>query len=258
MADEIVLEHQGEISTLTLNRPQSFNAINSAMASAFLTTINAVSARPETRVLIVQGAGKAFMAGGDVAQFEQAPETVLPEILEPMHNAMKALTELPIPVLASVRGAVAGAGLSLMLACDLVIASETCKVSFAYTKLGASCDLGCSWALPRVVGMRKALEIVLLAEPISADEAKTLGLINQLVADTELAERTQLLAQRLADSAPIALAELKQLLRQSHQRSFSAQLEAERQSFTKCLASQDFKEAVAGFLQKRPVHFKGI
>lgn len=258
MGDEVLLVHQGAISTLTLNRPQAFNAINSALAKAFSEAIDEVAQREQTRVLVIQGNGKAFMAGGDVPQFNQAPETVVPELIEPMNHAILTLRQLSIPVLASVQGAIAGAGISLMLACDLAIGSDTAKVNFAYTKLGASCDLGISWTLPRVVGLRKALEIALLAEPLSAQQALDLGLFNQLVPADELEKVTQSMALRLAQSAPIALAELKALMQQSFNNDLAAQLEAEKQSFAKCLKSADFKDAVVGFLEKRPVVFKGI
>lgn len=253
----VLLEHRGPISTLTLNRPEALNAIDSALARDYLAACQAVAGRTETRVLVLRAEGRAFMAGGDIGQFAAAPQTVIAELVEPMGQAVELMLGLPIPVLGSVSGVAAGAGVSLMLACDLVLAADSLKLSFAYGKLGASCDLGISWTLPRIVGLRKALEIALLGEPLDAATALSLGLVNRVVAQERLAEETAVLAERLSQGAPLAMAELKRLFNHSLQADLGQQLAAERDAFQRCMASADFAEGVASFLGKRPAHFQG-
>ncbi|MNP29896.1 Methylmalonyl-CoA decarboxylase [compost metagenome] len=227
------------------------------MAGAFLDACRAVADRPQTRVLVISGEGRAFMAGGNVAQFQSTPQQVCEQLIEPMHQALLLLAQLPVTVLASLHGAVAGAGMSLALACDLAIAADNCRFNFAYSRLGASCDLGMSWHLPRLVGLRNALQIALLSDPLDATQAFGLGLVNQVVPFAELEQYTQALAERLAGAAPIAQGLLKQLLRRSGERDFGEQLQAEQQAFARCIASSDFHEGVDAFLQKRPANFGG-
>jgi 2-(1,2-epoxy-1,2-dihydrophenyl)acetyl-CoA isomerase len=253
----LVLEHAGTISHLRFTRAESLNAIDSSMATAFLEACRSVADRPQTRVLVISGEGRGFMAGGNVAQFKSAPQHVAEQLIEPMHAALLLLAQLPITVLASVHGAVAGAGMSLALACDLTIAADNSRFTFAYPKLGASCDLGMSWHLPRLVGLRNALQIALLGDPLDAMQALSLGLVNQVVPLAELEQHTQALAERLASAAPIALGQLKALMRSSSESSFGEQLQAEQQAFDRCIASEDFQEGVDAFLQKRPALFKG-
>lgn len=251
----ILLEHSGAISRIRFNRPDALNAINSEMAAAFLKACQDVASRRETRVLVLSGQGRGFMAGGDIAQFREAPETIVGELIEPMNQAMLLLSELDVPVVASLQGAVAGAGMSIALACDLAVAASNCRFNFAYLKLGASCDLGGSWHLPRLVGLRKALEIALLNEPIDAQQALALGLVNRVVPGEQLEEVTQCFVERLAAAAPQAQGQMKRLMRQSFARDLDHQLEAEKAAFARCAQSADFQEAVSAFVEKRPPRF---
>ncbi|MFC3608843.1 enoyl-CoA hydratase/isomerase family protein [Stutzerimonas tarimensis] len=253
----ILLHHQGPVSTIRFNRPEAMNAINSEMAAAFLSACQEVAARRQTRVLVLTGEGRGFMAGGDIAQFRDTPDSVVPDLIEPMNQAMLLLSELDVPVVASVQGAVAGAGMSIALACDIVIAASNTNFNFAYLKLGASCDLGASWHLPRLVGLRTALEIALLNEPIDATQALTLGLVNKVVPSSQLASVTECLVGRLSRSAPVAQGQLKRLMRQSFARDLDHQLEAEKIGFSRCMDSPDFQEAVSAFLEKRQANFGG-
>lgn len=253
----VLLENHGPICNIRFNRPQALNAIDSALASAFLDACQSVANNPATRVVVLSGEGRGFMAGGDIAQFRDAPGTVSASLIEPMNQALQLLTRLHAPVIGSLHGPVAGAGMSIALACDLVIAADNCRFNFAYLNLGASCDLGASWHLPRVVGLRRALEIALLSESLDAEHALKLGLINQVVPRYQLASATQALAERVAGSAPLAQGLLKQLMRQSFDHDFSSQLAAEQQAFDRCIATADFSEAVSAFLEKRPARFSG-
>lgn len=253
----ILLESNGPIRHIRFNRPQALNAIDRSLASAFLETCRQLADDPEVRVIVLSGAGRGFMAGGDIAQFRDAPASVPNTLIEPMNQALLLLSRMDAPVLACLHGPVAGAGMSLALACDLAIAADSTRFNFAYLNLGASCDVGASWNLPRLVGLRKALEIALLSEPINADEALRLGLVNRVVPDDELETATLALAQRLTAASPKAQGLLKRLLRDSSQNSFACQLEVEKAAFTACLQTEDFLEAVNAFLEKRPASFSG-
>jgi 2-(1,2-epoxy-1,2-dihydrophenyl)acetyl-CoA isomerase len=253
----LLYRRNGAIARIRFNRPEVLNAIDATMALAFRDACRAIADDPEVRVVILSGEGRAFMAGGDVAQFRDDPAAIPATLIDPMHEGLRLLTELPAPVLASLHGAVAGAGMSLALACDLAVAAEGTKFNLAYAKLGASCDLGASWSLPRLVGLRRALEIALLCETMDAAEALRLGLVNRVVPPETLAAETERLAVRLASGAPIANGCLKRLLRASLSRDLPTQLQEERDSFARCAASQDFDEAVVAFLEKRPASFQG-
>lgn len=253
----VLLDFDGPICSIRFNRPQALNAIDTSLARDFLLACREVAARPDVRVLVLSGEGRGFMAGGDIAQFRDAPETVCATLIEPMNEALQLLASLDAAVLGSLHGPVAGAGLSMALACDLTIGADNCRFSFAYLALAASCDLGASWSLPRLVGQRRAMEIALLGEPVDAAGALQLGLLNRVVPADQLADATRALAGRLAQNAPLAQGQLKKLLRQSFERDMGQQMEAEKQAFGRCIASTDFREAVSAFLEKRPAKFSG-
>ncbi|SFB35604.1 Enoyl-CoA hydratase [Collimonas sp. OK607] len=249
--------NDGAIARIVFNRPEALNAIDTTMASAFHDACLCISADPMIRVVVLSGAGRAFMAGGDIAQFRDDPQSIPTTLIDPMHEGLMVLTSLKVPVVASLQGAVAGAGLSIALACDLAIAAEGTKFNFAYSNLATSCDLGASWSLPRLVGLRRALEIALLPEAINTVSALQIGLINQIVPADNLVDATDALAQRLASGPTVAYGMLKRLMRESLGNSLGTQLNAERASFSACATTSDFKEAVVAFLEKRPPTFKG-
>ena len=253
----VLLEREGAIARIRFNRPDVLNAADRALALAFRDASLVIAADPSVRVVVLSGAGRAFMAGGDVAQFRSDPGSVPEALIDPLHEGLLCLSRLQAPVIASVRGAVAGAGLSLALGCDLAIAADDTRFNFAYTKLGTSCDLGASWHLPRVVGQRKALEIALLCEPLDAEQALALGLVNRVVPAQYLETATQHLALRLAAGAPIAQGLVKRLLAAAWSRDLPAQLDAERSAFAHCATTRDFAEGVSAFLGKRAPQFDG-
>lgn len=253
----VKIRHEDGITHLRLNRPQALNAIDSSMAQAFLQACEACAADPDLRVLVISAEGRAFMAGGDIAQFREDAQSIPATLIRPLHEAVQILASLRAPVIASVHGAVAGAGMSLALACDLAIAADNTRFNLAYVNLGTSCDLGASWSLPRLVGLRRALEIALLSEPIDAATALQLGLVTRVVAAERLEDETAALAKRLAATAPAGVATLKRLMRDSFDRDLRAQLAAEEQGFAACAATADFAEAVSAFLEKRAPRFSG-
>jgi len=254
----LICERDGAVARIRFNRPGVLNAADSALASAFRDACHTVTADPAVRVVVLSGEGRAFMAGGDIAQFRDDPQSVPETLIDPMHEGLMCLSRARAIVIASVHGAVAGAGMSLALGCDLAIAAEDTRFNFAYAKLGASCDLGGSWHLPRLVGLRRALDIALLCDTVDANQALQMGLINRVVPAAALADETDKLALRLASGAPMAQGIIKRLMRDSHQRDLAGQLQAEREGFAACVATQDFSEAVAAFLAKRPASYKGF
>jgi 2-(1,2-epoxy-1,2-dihydrophenyl)acetyl-CoA isomerase len=253
----VIYRREGAIAYITLDRPEVLNAINADLARDFLATCREVSTDKEIRVVVINAAGRAFAAGGDLAQFRQDPLSVPEVLIDPMHEAILLLSRLQAPVIASLHGAVSGAGMSLALACDLAIAADNTRFNLAYAKVGASCDLGASWNLPRLVGMRRALEIALLSDTLDADEALRLGLVNFVVAPDALVDQTLQLATRLAESPSVALGILKRLIRSSFNADLAEQLGAERAGFARCSETEDFREGVAAFLDRRPAVYKG-
>ncbi|CAN5338694.1 enoyl-CoA hydratase/isomerase family protein [soil metagenome] len=248
------------VATIRFNRPQAMNALDVPMAEALLATVTALRANPDARVIVLCGAGKVFMAGGDLQTFfadlPNAPATAR-ALIDPLHEALALLAEGDAPVIASLHGAVAGAGLSISLGADLAIAADDTRFTLAYSRIGANVDGGGSWALPRTVGLKKAMEIALLSDMMSAATALELGLVNQIVPPAELEAATLALAPRLAQGPTGAYGRIKRLLRASLQRPLREQMAAEREAFVEGASTADFAEGLAAFFGKRPATFTG-
>ena len=260
MNDSVLCAYDGPIVTLTLNRPLSLNALDAPMIDALLEVATRIAANQDVRCVILNGAGKHFMAGGDVGMLgalRQAPDDAqrIDGIMRRVHAFIETLQRMPHPVIASVRGAVAGFGMSLACACDLVIASDTSIFAAAYCNIGTTPDGGLSFFLPRLVGVKKAMEIIQLGERFNAEEALRIGLINRVIADAELEPVTRSIAARLANGPALAMRNAKRLLNTSLAHDLSQHLEAEAISFKACAATADFAEGIAAFLAKRPPHF---
>ncbi len=261
--DPILLARKGSIATLTLNRPESLNALDLAMMDALVGRAVTLAADDSVRCVVIQGAGRHFMAGGDIRTFAaklDAPPAQRKQdfarIVQRVHTAIEAIYRMPHPVIAAVHGAVAGFGLSLMCACDLAVAAESSYFTSAYRHIGLTPDGGTTYALPRIVGVKKAMEIVLLGERFGVDEALRIGLINRAVPETELATTVEKLAEALASGPALALQNGKRLINESLSRSLSAQLDAEAASFGACSATSDFVEGISAFLDKRNPRFE--
>ena len=248
------------IATIALNRPQVMNALDAGMIGRLRTVCEEARDDPAVRAIVLRGNGKAFLAGGDVALFHanlpRLPEMVS-ELAGELHHAIIALREAAKPVLASVHGAVAGAGVSLLAAADLGIAAADTKFTLAYSRIATSPDGGSTYFLPRLVGTRKALELMLLADTFDATTARELGLVNWVVPGAELAIETARLAQRLANGPTRAYAETKTLVNRTFERPLAAQLDAEVQAFARCARTQDLAEGVTAFVEKRKPNFTG-
>ncbi len=257
-SDSITLSVADAVATITLNRPSVLNAIDAAMAGALLGALKAIAERTDVRAVVLRGAGRAFCAGGDVSRFREGdPEAAIDAIITPFHEALRVLDSLPQPSIAVVHGAAAGAGFSLALACDFAIATETAKFTLAYARIAVSPDGSSTYHLPRIVGLRKAKELALLADTIDAPEALRLGIVNRVVQDAELDAECQRLAMRLAVGPTAAYRRIRELLTSSFERDLDAQLEAERRAFKALSSTQDFAEGVSAFLNKTPARFKG-
>jgi len=255
----VLLDIADRVAEIRFNRPARLNAIDIETAEGFAAAVDRALADDDVAVIVVSAEGRAFVAGGDLAHLRAATDRAgaLHELIDPMHVALKALAASPKITLGSLKGAVAGGGMSLALSLDLVIAAESTTFNFAYARVAASADCGGSWALPRLVGLRRALEIALLSEPVDAANAHRLGLVNRVVADDRLTEETRAMAERLASGAGFALGEIKALMRTSGERAFDAQLDAEAASFARCTATQDFGEALDAFFGRRAPQFSG-
>ncbi len=262
MNDTVLLARDGAVATLTLNRPDALNALDPAMVDALVARTAEVAADDTLRVVVVQGAGKHFMAGGDIRTFAshlgEAPAVRrdgFRRMVERLHAAIETLHRMPHPVIGRVHGAVAGFGLSLMNACDLVVASDDAYFASAYRQIALTPDGGGSWSLPRLVGMRKAMEIFLLGERFDAADALALGIVNKVVPRAELDAATAALAAAIATGPAQALRNTKRLVRESVARTLSEQLQAEAVSFSECAANADFVEGITAFLAKRAPRF---
>lgn len=255
----VLLEREGAVAIIRFNRPAVMNAINEELSQGFLRACRSI-ANSDARAVVMLGEGKAFMAGGDLAQLraniEAAPATTN-AMIRPLHEALLLLASMTQPVLASVHGAVAGAGLGVMLASDFAIAAEGTRFSVAYLKIALCSDAAVSWFLPRMVGQRKAMELAFIADSIDAQEAERLHLVTRVVPAAELAQETMALAHRLASGPSLAYGRMKALLRGAFERSMVEQMEMEREGVAACAATHDFEEGVRAFAEKRKPRFTG-
>ncbi len=264
--DTVRVDVENAVATVTINRPDSLNAINDDVVTALIEITGALKVSKDIRCVVLTGAGDHFMAGGDVKRFKRKFEDVADDnearawfnsILERIHVVVSNINDLRMPVIASVKGAVAGAGFSLMLGCDLVVAAEGGIFTLAYCHLGTSPDGGSTWHLPRTLGMKRAMEIALLGDRFGPEQALAWGLINKVVPASDLDAEVATLAARLAKGPTMAYGETKRLLLDSTDRDLSNQLHAETRSFVTCAMSDDFRKGVTAFVEKQKPDFKG-
>lgn len=259
MTDLILLDVADGVATMTFNRPDQMNTLDIALAEAFERRVTEVLADPTVRVLQMQGAGRSFMAGGDLVSFRDAEDTaqVIRAVMDPVHRALKALDTAPVITLAVAQGPVAGGGMSIFLGADLGICADTASFNMAYARIATTPDCGGTWALPRLVGLRRAMELVLLSETVAADTALTLGLVNRVVPDADLSAEAAKIAGKLARGPAHAQGQIKALIRRSLQTEFAAQLDAEQAGFLSCAADPDFMEGLNAFFGKRKPDYSG-
>jgi 2-(1,2-epoxy-1,2-dihydrophenyl)acetyl-CoA isomerase len=248
------------LAEITLNRPAQLNAINCDLAETLAETLSTIALDPSVKVVLLKGAGRAFMAGGDLNDFHKAGDrapVVVEQLIVPFHRIIRSIRDLRPPVIAAVHGAVAGGGLALALACDFVIASTDAVFTPAYLKIGTSPDGGTTWFVSKLLGERRALEWLMLGDPLSAQQAASLGLINRVVAEEALEGEVQKLASRIAAGPAQAQASLKRLIWRAANGSVEDQLDAEAAGFISLAATADFREGVAAFVERREPRFGG-
>lgn len=262
---DLLIDCTDGIATLTMNRPEARNALSAEMRAALDDALHRFESDEAIRCVVLRGAGEHFMAGGDVKGFgtilaDEDPaglrDLFLHRVHE-LHTIMFAMRRLPKPIIASVRGAAAGAGVSFAACCDLVIAAEDAFFTLAYCHIGTSPDGGSTYALPRALGTKRAMEMALLGDRLDARSMERFGLVNFVVPTAELETETAALARRLAAGPTRAYAQAKRLIYASSENQMERQLQMEAEAFADCASSEDFREGVTAFIEKRPAVFQG-
>jgi 2-(1,2-epoxy-1,2-dihydrophenyl)acetyl-CoA isomerase len=248
------------VATITLNRPQAANAIDMTLGRELMDAVTRSDADPSVRAVLLTASGKMFSGGGDLASFARYGDDVgraLRELTGYLHLSVARLLRHKAPVVVAVNGVAAGGGMSLALAGDLVLAAESARFTMAYTRAGLVPDGGSTYVLPRLVGHRRAQELILTNRVLGAQEALEWGLCTRVVPDAELAAEAQKLAETLAAGPTRAFAGVKRLLVSSGSESPESQMELESQAISRAAEEADGKEGIAAFLAKRVPVFKG-
>jgi 2-(1,2-epoxy-1,2-dihydrophenyl)acetyl-CoA isomerase len=260
--ETIQFEMQASVAVITLNRPASLNALTATVGEEFLRALKEAHERG-ARAIVLTGAGRAFSAGGDLREMQKIAEekgrieAFFDEPLRLLNECILQIRQSPVPVIAAVNGAASGGGCNLALACDLVLAGESAKFNQAFIRVGLTPDCGGTYILPRLIGMRRATELLMTGDVVDARRAAEIGMINSVFPDDELMTEAYRLAARLANAPTVALGRIKGLLEESATNDLSTQLELERKVQLKSGQTVDFKEGVAAFIEKRPPKFKG-
>jgi 2-(1,2-epoxy-1,2-dihydrophenyl)acetyl-CoA isomerase len=259
--ETVDLQVREGVAWIVLNRPDAFNALNLQMTQDLYDIANRLASDRSVRAAVLTGTGnRAFCAGGDVAGFADKGEQVdllVREMTTYLHGAISRFAWMDIPLIAAVNGVAAGGGLSLVACCDLAISADHARFTSAYTRIGLSPDASSSWYLPRLVGMRRAMELYLTNRVLSATEALEWGLVNQVVPAPELLDRASRVAVQLANGPTRAHGGVKRLLAMTLQESLEAQMERESRSVAELSRSVDSIEGVRAFLDKREPRFGG-
>lgn len=256
--DAATLTIDGQIATITLNRPKAMNSYNLEMAEALLAHTEQLSFNQEVRVVLLRGTGPAFMAGGDIEFFARELANMpkgIRSIIRTLYNTINNMRQSDLIYIAAVHGAVAGAGMSIMLGCDLVLSEENTVFTTAYNRLGTSPDGGLSYFLPKLVGDKKAMELLLLSERTAATEMHRLGLINALCTNEAFGAELERWLTKLVKTPRTSSNHIKKLVHQSHHNSFETQCEAEAKGFIESVQTNDFAQGVHAFIEKRHPEF---
>jgi 2-(1,2-epoxy-1,2-dihydrophenyl)acetyl-CoA isomerase len=260
VADEqtIIFQQDGPIARITLNRPDRLNSFTAAMHAELAEALEAAA---EARAIIITGSGRGFCAGQDLhdrAVSADGHPTDLGLTVETSWNPLiRRLTSMPQPIIARVNGVAAGAGANIALACDLVVAARSAKFIQSFSAIGLIPDSGGTWVLPRLVGQARAMGLALTGEPLSAEKAEEWGMIWKCVDDDSLDSEVDGLAQKLASLPPLGLASIKTMIRESWEHTLEKELVRQRDEMRRLGFSEDYREGVAAFLEKRPPNFTG-
>ena len=263
MTTDLLENVKDGVAVLTLNRPDRLNAMSRPMLDALIEALPRLAEDPEVGVVVLTGAGRGFCAGGDVKAMAEGTELggqTMEEKAQALRGRMETsrwLHEMPKPTIAMMRGPAAGAGLSLAMACDLRIASDTARLGTAFARVGYSGDFGGSYYLTQLVGTAKARELYFTADLLDAPQALALGLLNRVVPDARLEEETMALASRLARGPRVALRYMKRNMNAAESASLKEMLDLEAWHHTRTGMTEDHREAARAFVEKREPQFKG-
>lgn len=257
----LMFELRDGVAHVTLNRPDAANAINLELAQELYDAMLRCDEDPAARAVLLGGSGKMFCAGGDLKTFAARKDDLpahLKLLTHHIHGAVALMARMDAPVITAVNGTVAGGGLGLVFGADLVIAAESARLTMAYTRAGLSPDASTSFFLPRLVGLRRALDLTLTNRVLSAREAMEWGLVNRVVPDAELAAAATALAQEMAQGPTAAFGAAKRLLRESFTDTLETHLHAEARAIAGLSRNPDAREGIAAFLEKRAPRYRGI
>lgn len=259
--DVLLTADEDGVRTLTFNRPKTYNALTVELKERLLDALREASTTPEVRAVVLTGAGKAFCAGQDLKEHAEllasGDDSPLETVSRHYNPIVRAIVDLPKPVIAAVNGTAAGAGAGFAYACDLRLAAESASFRMAFAGVGLGPDSGASWTLQRLIGYGRAAELMLLGRPVDAAEAHRLGLVSEIVADDELAGRAHALAAKLAAGPTLAFVKVKQVLNKAATSTLEEALAAEDEAQSFLGATADHREAVAAFVAKRTPEFQG-
>lgn len=264
MSGDLIVTKEAGVALLTMNRPDSLNALGGRLIDELLEALTHITADMSVGCVVLTGAGRGFSAGGDMKSRATGARAILEGTREEAQMSLRArmesarlLHEMPKPTIAMVNGVAAGAGMSLMLACDMRIGGQSARMGTAFAKMGFSGDFGGHWFLNRLVGPAKARELYFTAEVIDAAEMARLGLLNRLVADEELAGATMTLARQLAAGPRVAWHHMKRNMQLAEQGTLAEALDVEAFGMTRCRDTDDHREALKAFVEKRAPVFQG-
>lgn len=257
-APTVEVESRGAVTVITLNRPESANTLNLQMAMDLLAAAMTCGRNPSVRAVVLTGAGKNFCFGGDLrgmAAKGKSADAYLRELTTYLHEALSHFVRMDAPVIAAVNGTAAGAGVGLVAMADLAVCAASSKFNLAYTSVGLTPDAGTSFLLPRAVGAKRAMELLLLNRTLSAEEALSWGLVNQVVPDADVLDQAMRIAEKLADGATHAFGHAKRLLAHSLG-ALESQMVLESETIASQAGSDEGMEGISAFLEKRKPNFR--
>jgi len=261
MSDLLQFKIDQGVATITLNRPEKMNAFTGEMMEEWLTALEHCRTDPEVRVIVMTGTGRAFTTGGDIEGFgasaNRTAQGIRDHLVGGSQRLVRKIAEIGKPVIAALNGFATGGGLDIALACDIRFAAESARFAETYAKMGLIPGMGGAYLLPRIVGVAKALEMFWSCDWVAAAEAERIGLVNQVYPDAELMGKTLAFARRIADGAPLSVQAIKRLVRAGASQDLTTALEMVASEMTVVRSSEDHKEALAAFKEKRKPTFTG-